>query len=111
MLIPDQIPGTQNDYTTRPCAQVNYIFGNMANVTVLLYPECQAYFDGTKPNQHALIQAKMGENPVEIAAFIGMAFGAAFAVALPLHAFLVEVYVSAALGIGCASTCGRRTAN
>lgn len=94
MKIPEKIPAAQSSFASRPCSQIDYTFGHQPNLTLLVYPECNSYYTGPNPNAHALVAAKVDSvNPMEIAAFLGTAFGIAFAVALPLHALLVEVYV------------------
>ena len=93
-MIPETIRGTQTHYTARPCSQVDYMLNSLTNVTLQLYPECLAYYNGTNTNQHALIEAKLGDNPVEASVFISASYAMAGAVALPLHAALVELYVS-----------------
>lgn len=93
MMIPQTIESAHG-YAARPCDQIDFVFGHQQNITLLVYPECKAYYTGENPDQHALVEAKMGINPVEIGAFLGLSFGMGFCVALPLHALLVEVYVS-----------------
>ena len=79
-------------YVTRPCAQIGSIFG--PHHTVAVYPECQAYFNGTNPQQVAIVVASMSNgNPISIAATLGVSFGSAGWLAFWIHAVLVEVYV------------------
>ncbi|KAK1086741.1 hypothetical protein LTR33_001425 [Friedmanniomyces endolithicus] len=79
-------------YVTRPCAQIGSIFG--PHHTVAVYPECQAYFNGTNPQQVAIVVASMSNgNPISIAATLGVSFGSAGWLAFWIHAVLVEVYL------------------
>jgi len=79
-------------YVTRPCSQIGSIFG--PHHTVAVYPECQAYFNGTNLQQVAIVVASMDNgNPISIAATLGVSFGSAGWLAFWIHAVLIEVYV------------------
>lgn len=94
MQIPGNIISRSGFYTTRPCKQIDYIFGGTQKYTMALYPACESFYSGKNPDQHVVVAANANSNdPVEITASIGITFGMAFLVALALHAILVEVYV------------------
>ncbi|KAF2649820.1 hypothetical protein K491DRAFT_610042 [Lophiostoma macrostomum CBS 122681] len=81
-------------YTSRPCAQLAYIYSNSSTPTTDFYPICEAYFDGSNPTQEAVVKANMdGEDPNQIGVALGMSFGMACWVALAIHAIGVEVYL------------------
>lgn len=81
-------------YTTRSCAQINFIFGRTN--TLAVYPACVAYYNGANVNQHVVVKAteSTGANPMEVGASLGVTFGAAGWMAFWLHATGVELYVS-----------------
>jgi len=58
------------------------------------YPECEGYMAGNDPHGLAKVKADVNGTPVELAAAFGSVFGAAFWLALALHAIGIEVYVS-----------------
>ncbi|KAK0351900.1 hypothetical protein LTR91_025381 [Friedmanniomyces endolithicus] len=93
MFISANIISTMNGwYVTRPCAQIGSIFG--PHHTVAVYPECQAYFNGTNPQQVAIVVASMSNgNPISIAATLGVSFGSAGWLAFWIHAVLIEIYL------------------
>lgn len=79
-------------FTTRPCTQIASVVG--PNGAVALYPICEAWRNGSAPEQRAIVEANYpGGNPLEISAALGITFGAAGWLALWLHAIAVEVYL------------------
>jgi hypothetical protein len=85
-------------YTTRPCAQIAYIyqgFGKSEAITTYLYPACQAYFNGSNPDQNVVVALNFNGLPDQVGAALGESFGMAVWLALALHAMAVEIYVSA----------------
>ncbi|KAK1044231.1 hypothetical protein LTR74_018320 [Friedmanniomyces endolithicus] len=80
-------------YTTRSCAQINFIFGRTN--TLAVYPACVAYYKGANVNQHVVVKAteSTGANPIEVGASLGVTFGAAGWMAFWLHATGVELYL------------------
>jgi hypothetical protein len=80
-------------YESRPCGQIASVLGQ--DRTLAFYPTCGAYFDGSNPNQRAVIEANIkSTNPMAIATSVSIPFGAAGWLALLLHAAAVEIYVS-----------------
>ena len=86
----------QGYYAARPCGQVENMLGGDGNATLHKYPECQAYYSGENPDQHALIRADLvdGDSGAEAAAALGLTFGAAVWLGLAMHAIGIEIYVS-----------------
>ena len=95
MVIAAATVTASNDYyAARPCAQLAHIARNQS-ATLELYPECEAFFNGTDLGKNALVHASMGSGrPSEIAGAFGISFGMAIWVSLWLHAIGVEFYVS-----------------
>jgi PPE-repeat protein len=87
------ISGFTSLSTTYPCAQINFTLGE--DGTLSHYPDCIAYYNGTNPGQRVVVTPNFdSENPIEIAAALGVSFGTAGWLALWIHAILIEVYVS-----------------
>lgn len=83
-------------FTTKPCAQINFAVGKRN--TLQLYPICESFFNGTNLDQHAIVEANFSSsNPNEIAASLGIPFGAAGWISFWLHAVAVEIYVRPSL--------------
>ena len=63
--------------------------------TLEFYPECAAYFDGSNPDQHAIVRASMDFNRVDqMSAALGTTFGMALWLGMALQAAGIEIYVS-----------------
>jgi len=96
MIIMANIIGSTGEYYAyRPCAQIDYILGE--NRTRTLYTGCEAFYTGQNLDQYVLILARIGQpgtNAATAGAALGESFGAAFWLALLLHAAGIEVYVS-----------------
>lgn len=83
-------------YATMPCGKVDFIL-NDEKTTVQRYPECAAYYDGSKPDQYAIVPANMsGLDGAQAGAALLLCAGASIWLALVLHAVGVEIYVSIA---------------
>lgn len=81
-------------YTSRPCAQLAYIYSNSREPTLTFYPGCASYFNGSNPTAEVVIQANMsGADANQIGVALGMSFGMAAWLALAFHAVGVEVYL------------------
>jgi hypothetical protein len=86
------ISGFTSLSTTYPCAQINFTLGEEG--TLKYYPECIVYYNGTDLEQRVVVTPNFdSQNPIEIAAALGVSFGTAGWLALWIHAILVEVYV------------------
>ncbi len=97
IIMANVISSTGEYYAYRPCAQINYTLGE--NRTRTLYPSCEPFYTGQNPDQYVLIPAKIGgqgTNAATTAAALDESFGAAFWLALVLHAVGIEVYVTSA---------------
>lgn len=78
--------------TTYPCDQIDFMLGE--EDTLAAYPDCIAYYDGTNLQQRVVVAPNFdSENPIEIAAALGVSFGTAGWLALWIHVIVVEVYV------------------
>jgi hypothetical protein len=85
-------------YTSRPCAQIAYSYqgsGKTEAITTYLYPDCQAFFNGSNPDQHVVVALNFNGLPDQIGATLGESFTMAVWLALAIHAAAVEIYVSA----------------
>jgi hypothetical protein len=80
-------------YDARPCAQIASVFDDSQKATLKNFPACASYFDGTNPGQYVVVEANMDGNGMEVAAALGLRFGAAGWLALSLHAVGVELYL------------------
>ena len=80
-------------YVARPCAQINYLYGE--EYTLSLYPDCRAYYTGTNPDQHVVVEANYysATDAFQLAASLGYNFGASGWLALWLHAIAIEAYL------------------
>jgi hypothetical protein len=86
------ISGFTSLSTTYLCAQINFTLGKQG--TLSYYPDCIAYYNGIHPEQRVVVTPNFNsENPIEIAAALGVSFGTAGWLALWIHAMLIEVYV------------------
>lgn len=84
-------------FTTRPCAQIAYNYlglGQTEAITTYLYPDCQAYFNGSNPDQHVVVTLNSNGLPDQVGAALSESFGMAAWLALAIHAMAVEIYVS-----------------
>ena len=86
------ISGYKSLTATYPCVQIDSVLGE--DGTLAMYPGCSAYYDGSNPDQRVVVSPDFeSENPLEIAAALGISFGTAGWLALWIHAIVVEVYV------------------
>jgi hypothetical protein len=94
MIISAQIISTSRSwYTVRPCAQIAFALGQ--NATLEFYPQCLDYFTGVTPNLPVIVTADFASsNSMELSAALGIPFGAAGWLALLIHTFAIECYVS-----------------
>jgi hypothetical protein len=94
MIISAQIISTSRSwYTVRPCAQIAFALGQ--NDTLAAYPQCIDYFTGVTPNLPVIVTADFAsQNSMELSAALGIPFGAAGWLALLIHTFAIECYVS-----------------
>lgn len=64
-----------------------------------LYPQCATFFSGENLDQHAVVKANyFGGKLMEIATALNISFGPAAWMALAIHAFAAELYVSHRFG-------------
>ena len=81
-------------YIVWPCAKIAFTMRS-ENTTRNMYPACASYFDGTNPEQQAIVHANFGSgHSTELGAAMNMCFGMSLWVALALHAIGIEFYVS-----------------
>lgn len=82
-------------YSARPCDQIFDTFGGSESATMHFYPECAPFFSGQNPKQYAVVKADFdGNSAIEVAVALGTGFGAAGWLALAIHTFGIEIYVS-----------------
>lgn len=74
------------------CAKIDYMMQN-SSATLEAYPDCASYYDGSAPDQMALVQADLNGSEPTAAAGLDLNFGAALWLALWLHAVGVEIYL------------------
>lgn len=87
------ITSLKNYYSTRPCAQIDFIFKHSQKTVLALYPGCASFYNGTNVEQYVLTKANHNGNPVEIGTSLGISFGMAMWLAFAIHALGVEIYV------------------
>lgn len=81
-------------YQPRECAQVRFIIQN-ETLFAEEYPQCLPNATIPAPGGITLVHANLTSNQnEEVAAALGTSFGSAAWLALFIHAFLVELYVS-----------------
>lgn len=86
------ISGYTSLSTTYLCAQINFALGEEG--TLAYDPACSAYYNGTNTEQRVIVTPNFdSEDPIEIAAALGISFGTAGWLALWIHAILIETYV------------------
>ena len=87
-------------HTIRPCDQINFAIGEKQ--TLKAYPECSKFFDGSNPEQQAIVTADFdGSNSMEISTALAVPFGTAGWLALVLHTIAIELYVGLHLFAWC----------
>ncbi|KAH8881036.1 hypothetical protein GQ53DRAFT_888985 [Thozetella sp. PMI_491] len=92
------ISASDVQYSAEPCDKIAWVLGNDQDLTVLSYPECEAYFSGLNPYQHASIKADfLSGTPTGVMAALDVSFGAIMWLCIFLHVFGVEFYVSGLL--------------
>ncbi|KAK3201102.1 hypothetical protein GRF29_213g1028883 [Pseudopithomyces chartarum] len=84
----------QNNYLqTRHCEHIEFMLQS-ATKTLEFYPECAAYFNGSNPDQHAIVRASMDFNRVDqMSAALGTTFGMALWLGMALQAAGIEIYL------------------
>jgi hypothetical protein len=81
-------------YLAQPCDKITFTLKSR-DITMALYPECASFLSGENLDQHAIVKATYFKgNAMEVAAAFDMCFGAAVWLALALHVFGAELYVS-----------------
>lgn len=79
-------------YLAQPCDKMDYMLGK--EETLARYPDCANFYNATRIDQNVVVQADFNGEVDEIGTAMNMNFGMALWVALFLHAFGVEIYVS-----------------
>lgn len=90
----------------KPCAQIASDGVLSESVLVDHFPSCRAYFSGVNASQLAVVQANYYGLPIEINVALSFAAGASTFMALLLHIFAAEFYVS--VMCMCVCVCGER---
>ncbi|KAE8318237.1 hypothetical protein BDV41DRAFT_572233 [Aspergillus transmontanensis] len=78
-------------YMAQPCDKLDFIIGR--EQTLESYPDCASFYNGSKPDQNALVLGDFNGNADKIGAALNLNFGMAFWLALFLHAIGVEIYL------------------
>lgn len=79
-----------------PCSKIVGIVnwaGKATDVIQTKYPSCQAYLNGTSPNQYVVVQATANNGIENSAALLDIIFGMSIWLAIFIHALGIEVYV------------------
>ena len=93
LIISTLIISTMSRYRlAMECAKLDYIIEDRLEMSST-YPDCVAYFNGTQPDQTAVVQANFNGSVEQIGASLDMTFGMAMWLALWLHAVGVEIYL------------------
>lgn len=74
-----------------PCDKLAYTLGH--NETLNKYPTCSTFYNGSNPQQQAIVVADFNGGDENVSAAIGLNFGMAIWIAIFIHAIGVEVYV------------------
>ncbi len=81
-------------YLAQPCDKINYTLKGQ-DATMSFYPECASFFSGENLDQQAVVRANYyGDNAIEVGTAFNVVFGPAGYLALALHLFAAELYVS-----------------
>lgn len=80
----------------KPCAQIASDGVLSASVITQHFPPCEAYFSGENMGQMVVVEANYFGLPIEINVALSFAAGASTFLAILLHIFGAELYVSAA---------------
>lgn len=79
----------------QPCDKIDYAFKGKNEVVLHIYPGCEAFYSHANLNQHVAVHANISsKNPIEIATAFNITYGMSGWIALAVHAFGVESYVS-----------------
>ena len=78
-------------FTVRPCAQINFVLGKQG--TLFFYPDCADFFTGDAQKQVIVAADFHSNNPIEIAASLGIPFGPAGWLAFFIHVVIIELYL------------------
>ncbi|KAH8892715.1 hypothetical protein GQ53DRAFT_860771 [Thozetella sp. PMI_491] len=80
-------------YMAKHCDEIDSILGGQ-NATLAKYPSCEDFYSGANPNALAAVKATFPGKGDEVAAALGLNFGAAAWLALTIHAVLAELYLN-----------------
>ncbi|KAK2809697.1 hypothetical protein FQN50_003542 [Emmonsiellopsis sp. PD_5] len=92
MILIATIITTQEYYTARQCAQIDYTIGK--NQTLTNYPDCDAFYSGDDLEKYVLVRAKMdgkGTSAITVGTALGMSFGAALWLSFAIHAIALHL--------------------
>ena len=81
-------------FVVRRCDVIDYIFEENQSRVLRHHPGCASYYDGTDPAARVVVRASMNGVESEIAAALGVCFGAAIWLAFFMHVVGAELYVS-----------------
>lgn len=78
-------------FVIRPCAQINFVLGEKG--TLHFYPDCQSFYNGNQQKQIIVEADFFSQDPIALAASLGLPFGSAGWLAFWLHAIIIEFYL------------------
>jgi hypothetical protein len=79
-------------YSVWPCAKLDWTLHGQ-NKTMSRYPVCASFYDGTNPDQVAVVSANFNGKREQSGSALDASFGMATWMAIFLHAVGVEIYV------------------
>ncbi|CAJ2501359.1 Uu.00g042120.m01.CDS01 [Anthostomella pinea] len=93
-IIAVSVPKATTLYYALPCDKLNWLLGDQSR-TLSLYPECQSFFSGENPSQHASVRQSFtnAHSVAEVTAAMNASFGMAIWLAWLIHIFGAELYL------------------
>lgn len=79
-------------YSSWSCGKIDFELGK--NKTLNTYPACEAWYNGTSPDQNIAVKADMNGGVIGAGAALDSSFGVSTWLSFMIHAAGVEIYVS-----------------
>ncbi|KAL2132139.1 hypothetical protein VTI74DRAFT_4145 [Chaetomium olivicolor] len=92
MILSAMIMSNHGYLVPKSCAEVVFLLGS-AQKALQGFPDCESYVSGADPNKAVLVPATMEGTRANVNAMLSMSFGAAFWLAIAIHAAGVEIYL------------------
>jgi hypothetical protein len=80
-------------FLAQPCAKIDFIIGWYS--TLQRYPACESFHNGTDPGKTVAVLGNFNGYGEQVGTALDLSFGMGLWLALFMHAFGVEIYVSA----------------